>query len=192
MPLAKLTSKEFRTSRCDNEPLTSLKIGPNLTKNLSLKWAFAVNKLTSVRHKDIVLRLAHGELYSKERLHRYSLIDSAQCPRCDEIETLRHKYFDCPYVKEIWRRTLLITNKTRQRIQPNESTIEKALCCTIEPNITSLTIHAEIISRIRQLKDTEANLLLWPKLFVKKAVELLIRREQNQGTKIALQDLNHD
>ena len=191
-PLEKLTSKEFRISRSDSDPITNFKIGPNLTKASSVKWAFVVNKLTSIKHKDLILRLAHGELYSKERLHRYLLIDNAQCPRCDEIETIRHKYFECSYIKEIWRRTFLITNKLRLRIQPNETTIERVLCCTNEPNLTSLTIHAEIINRIRQLKDTEANLLLWPKLFVKKAGELLLRREQNQTVKNSLIDLFSD
>ena len=50
-----------------------------------------VNKLTSTRAKDLILRLVHGELYSKERLYRYQLVDTPMCPRCNQIETLVHK-----------------------------------------------------------------------------------------------------
>ena len=134
----------------------------------------------------------HGELYSKEKLHRYRLVDSAICPRCDEIETLTHKYFDCPYVKEIWRHTLLRTNELRTTIDPNETLIDRVLCCTNEPNTITLTVHAEIITRIRRLKESEANLLLLPKLFVKTALDFLKRRELNKHHKEKLNELMHE
>ena len=155
----------------------------------SINWASSLAKVTSTKHKDLLLRLVHGELYSKERLHRYRLIDNAQCPRCGEIETLKHKYLECPYIKEIWRRTLLLTDKLRHSIEPTETQEEKILCCTREPNKLALTLHAEIISRIRQLKDNEANLLLLPKLFVKKSAEWILRREKNALIKTEMAEL---
>ena len=187
--LTTLSSKAIRTSRSNVEPISVFKIGAILTPAQSINWANSLRKVTCVRHQDILLRLAHGELYSKERLHRYRLIDSAQCPRCDQIETLSHKYFECPYITEIWRRTLLITNKLRTSVNVNETLIEKALCCTNEPNTLALTIHAEIITRIRRLKDDEANLLLWPKLFVRNAITLVKKRELNVNLKVAIDEL---
>ena len=131
----------------------------------------------------------HGELYSKEKLHRYRLVDSAICPRCDEIETLTHKYFDCPYVKEIWRHTLLRTNELRTTIDPNETLIDRVLCCTNEPNTIAITIHAEILLRIRRLNDGDANLLLLPKLFIKNSLDFIKRRETCEAKLEALTEL---
>ena len=187
-----LSSKEIRLIRGDNLPITIFKMGPIMSPVQSINWANSLSKLTNTKHKDILLRLIHGELYSKERLHRYNLIDNAICLRCGGIETLGHKYFDCPYVKEIWKKTLRLTDKLRLSIDPNESFIEKALCCTREPNKISLTLHAEIIARIRQLKDNEANLLLLPRLFVKKAAEWTLRREQSIEFKTIIASLLDD
>ena len=168
------------------------KIGPILTPSQSLTWAKALSKTTSTKHKDIMLRLAHGELYSKDRLARRGLIVDANCPRCDQIETLKHKYFECPYVANIWRRTIDITNKLRTSIDQTETIVEKALCCTNEPKSIAITIHAEIIARIRQLKDEEANLLLLPKLMVKNSIRSVWRRETNDEIKTELASLLMD
>ena len=187
--LSKLSSKSIRLNREKNDPITCFKIGANVTPRDSLNWALVLKKLTSVKHKDNLLRLAHGELYSKERLHRYRLVDSPNCPRCDQIETLTHKYFECPYVKEIWKKTFVITDKSRQSLDPTESTAKKALGLISNPNTSLLTIHAEIISRIRRLKDAEANLLMLPKLFVKNSVEWVLRREINEHLKEQISEL---
>ena len=184
-----LTSRQIRRTLTDNLPIVTFKIGPILTPTQSLSWSHVVNKLTSTKHKDIIIRLAHGELYSKDRLARHGLIDNATCPRCNQTETLSHKYFYCSYVSEIWRRTMELTNKLRLSIDPNESTIDRALGCTNEPNITALTVHAEIIMRIRNLRDEDANLLLLPRLFVKNATQSIWRRELNRDIKTSLNSI---
>ena len=189
LDLATLSSKEIRLIRQDKTPITIFKMGPIMSPLGSTNWALALSKLTSTRHKDLILRLIHGELYSKERLHRYRLIDNPLCLRCGAIETLEHKYFECPYIKEIWKKTLLLTNSLRQTVDPLETFIEKILCCTREPHKIIITIHAEIISRIRQLKDNDANLSMLPKLFVKKAVEWTLRRETDTIIKDSIKEL---
>ena len=190
--ISALTSKQIRSTRENSEPILMFKIGPILTPSQSLTWAKALSKTTSTKHKDIMLRLAHGELYSKDRLARRGLIVDANCPRCDQIETLKHKYFECPYVANIWRRTIDITNKLRTSIDQTETIVEKALCCTNEPKSIAITIHAEIIARIRQLKDEEANLLLLPKLIVKNSIRSVWRRETNDEIKTELASLLMD
>ena len=187
-----LTSKQIRLTLSDNSPIQIYKIGPILSPSQALTWALALSKLTSTKHKDIILRLSHGELYSKDRLARRGLIDNPACPRCNQLETLSHKYFHCPYVKEIWRKTLNQTDKLRLTIDQNESLIDKALCCTNNPNKVALTLHAEIILRIRQLKDEEANLLLLPRLFVKNALQSIWRKELNRETKTQLSSIMSD
>ena len=190
--LATLSSKDIRLSRQDSTPITIFKMGPIMNPLQGMNWGYTLAKLTSTKHKDLILRLAHGELYSKERLHRYRLIDNPLCSRCGDIENLQHKYFDCPYIKEIWRRALILTDRYRRSIEPGETLIEKVLCCTREPLKATLTIHAEIIGRIRQLRDDDANLLMLPKLFVKKAVEWTLRRELDTGIKDSIKELLND
>ena len=187
-----LSSKQIREARASNLPILIYKMGPILTPGQSLTWANCLNKITSTKHKDIVLRLAHGELYSKDRLTRYGLIADNTCPRCSLVETLKHKYFECPYVANIWQKTLAITDKLRTSIDPLETPIEKALCCTNEPKPLALTIHAEIITKIRQFKDEEANLLLLPKLLVKNAIRSVLKREINDSIKTELISLLDD
>ena len=186
--LASLTSKQIRNSRENPEPICDFKIGPSLRQIEVINWSHNLSKLTNTRHKDVLLRLIHGELYSKERLHRYGLVQSPTCHRCDQIENLQHKYFDCPYSREIWRRTLLITDTIRSSV-PNEPLINRVMALP-EPNRTTLTLHAEVLLEIRRLKDE--NYLTLPKIIIRKAVERLIRREKEVRIKNELSDLlNH-
>lgn len=186
--LGKLSSKQIRTSRAICEPICVFKLGPILTPTETMNWGMAISALTSTRHKDVLLRLLHGELYSKERLHRYGLTPDPSCPRCGDLETLSHKYLECPYVKQIWKQTLKLTETMRNYPQPNEELADKIFTVR-EPNKISLTVHAEIITKIRYFKDEPPNSLLLPKLLVKVAIENLIRKELNAVLKNELRDL---
>ena len=188
VPLHKLTSKEIRLARQDPEPICLFKIGLIMTPNVSINWANSISRLTSTRHKDILLRLTHGELYSKERLNRYGLVNDPQCPRCNEVETLRHKYLECEYVTEIWRRALLLTSKLRTINDPNESWEDKIFCATPDANSIVLTVHAEIILKIRQLKE-DTNYLIHPRVMVNSAIKGLIINETKRDIKRQISDL---
>ena len=169
-----LSSKNLRENLTTIDPICIYKLGPILTPGELLCWTRMTRKLTSTRHKDILLRFMHGELYSKERLHRYGLTQSPNCQRCNQVETLKHKYLECPYIKEIWRRTLALTDRLRNGA-PNEPLIDRVMACP-EPNRTILTIHAEMLLEIRRLKDDARHLTL-PKILLRKALERLSRRE---------------
>ena len=184
--LAGLSSKGIREVRQENVPICLMKIGLVLTPNEALNLFNTVNKLTCTRSKDILLRLIHGELYSKDRLYRYQLTDTPECPRCNLRETLVHKFIECDYVKEIWRRTLQLTNKLRIN-NGNETLLEKIMSSS-EPNLGILTVHAEVLSRIRSL-DPEANVLTLPIIIAKNAIARVRRRERNQVIKGALENL---
>ena len=72
--------------------------------------------------------------------------------------------------------------------QPNEELADRIFTVR-EPNKISLTVHAEIITKIRYFKDEPPNSLLLPKLLVKVAIENLIRKELNAVLKNELRDL---
>ena len=174
VPLHKLSSKDIRLSRQSIEPICFFKIGPIMSPSVAINWAYSVSRLSSTRHKDIILRLIHGELYSKERLNRYGLVGDPLCPRCQETETLSHKYLECEYVREIWQKTLNISSKLRTIDDPTETLLDKLFCATSDVTIASLTVHAEIILRIKQLKE-DSNYLVLPRILVHNAIRVKIQ-----------------
>ena len=152
-----------------------------------LSWGNSLKRVTCTRHKDLILRLVHGELYSKERLHRYRLIDSPDCSRCGAIETLCHKYIECPYARQIWTKAFAITDSLKTLPDSNEPLINRIICSTA-PDPLAMIIHAEIILRIKGLKDDQ-NYLIRPKILVKSALKLLNKRELNEAHKEAIAQL---
>ena len=188
--LEALSSKQIRTFRSNNEPIRELKIGASLEPTQARSWGYNIGKVTSTRHKDILLRLAHGELYSKERLHRYRLIDNPNCSRCGNVETLKHKFLDCPYAKAIWTKALQITDSIKTFRDLNEPLPSRILCSTA-PNPIVMTIHAEIILRIKSLKEDQ-NFLLRPILIIKNALKLINKRESSIEVKEVTAQLLND
>ena len=185
--LEKLTSKQIRDFRADNEPVTEFKIGVTLNPPQALTWGHNLRKVTSTRHKDLILRLAHGEIYSKEKLHRFRLIDDPSCPRCGGIETLRHKFLECPYVMAIWSKVLVVTDKIKTSTDTTEPLADRILSTTA-PNPLVITIHAEVIMKIKGLRDDQ-NFLLRPNVIIKNALNLIGKREVSDQNKRAVEQM---
>ena len=185
-PINKLTSKQIRDLRSEKEPICIFKFGHIMAPDEALNWAHNVSRLTSTKHKDLLLRLAHGELYYRERLHRYNLIDSPLCLRCNQLETLEHKFVTCSYVTALWK----YLGKLISPLDPNPQgapSKDKVLCIE-NPRTAYLTIHAEIIARIRLLKPN-SEYSVHPRVIVTKAIEYLIKRENKIDIRSELKDL---
>ena len=185
-PLEECTSKEIRTARSDPRPITEFKVGLNLTISESLSWLKKVAKLTNIRHRNTLLRVAHGEIYTKVRLARFGLTNDPKCPRCDQLEDLAHKIQECIYTKKIWQECTTILKERLMMHQ--EVPLKNILGASSQDSMMSLTIKAEILQRILQLKD-EPTYLIRPKIFVTKSIELLIKRENSNELKERLKDL---
>lgn len=55
----------------------------------------------------LVLWLAcHGRLATKDRLHRFGMIDNIQCCFCSQTKTLDHQRFECCTTRAIWMKVL--------------------------------------------------------------------------------------
>jgi hypothetical protein len=161
--------------------ITSFKIGLELGEIDSRQWLNNVHKLTSIRHRTTILKVAHGDIYTQERLTRFGLIDDVGCPRCDLVEDLPHKIYRCVYVKKIWSYVLRlcqtdIGNDRLENIMGIHT--KKELLC----------VHAEILARIISIPK-EGNYLLHPKYFVKLAIKNLFVKERNQRNKIELEEM---
>ena len=163
--LSSCTSKLIRESREAHEPITEFKIGCGLRDLETRTWGLKLSKLTSVKHRNVLLKVAHGEVYTKDRLSRFGLIDSNQCPRCGLIEDLLHKFTECDYVSRIWRMAKPYIEKLSHGTIPLQDVPKLILGMNQESTPTSITLCAEILLRITYLKDDQ-NYLFHPKTVV--------------------------
>jgi hypothetical protein len=101
LALSMITSKQFRIELQGEDPVLLYRSGLALTVDETRTWGYRLSKLRSVRHRNILLRVAHGDIYSNERKFRYKLTDSPNCD-CGAIETTEHKLMHCERSKDIW------------------------------------------------------------------------------------------
>ena len=185
-PLVKCTSKEIRTARIEKLPITEFKLGISLEVAESLSWGHKITKLTSISHRCTLLRVAHAEVYTKERMHRFGLRDSSTCPRCDESENLNHKIYECEYIKRIWRHYASLIGKPI-----NREPCKYVLGMHLNETIADLTARAEILQRILYLRDDQSY-LIHPKAFVQLSLKGIIKREVKSDIKEHLTNLLRD
>ena len=124
------------------------KIGPVLTHGELSSWTHRLKRLTSVRHKNILLRLAHGDIFSNSRLHKFGLRASPACANCQEqVDTIHHRVRECPTVINAWR--LLNDAKLRIGMMPLvDLSIESILGMKERLSKIELALNAELILRV--------------------------------------------
>lgn len=173
------SSKEIRESRTNKAPILEFKIGMRLNPRASLDWGFKVNRLTSTRHKNILLRVAHGDIYTKDKLFRYGMEPSNECPRCNQVEDLTHKFIGCSYAAKIWEQVKKIDRKLISD-HPTINTVSARyiLGAFTNSNKAFVTLAAEILGKIMGLRDEE-NFLIHPKFFVRNSIKALSIKEKD-------------
>ena len=189
--LGKLNGKQIRTDLSNFAQICSFKFGVNIEPKESKTWFSNVKKVTSTKHKNTLLRVIHGEIYTKEKMHRFGMIPSPFCPRCGEIENLEHKFVSCQYVKLIWIEIVKLTNKLRPTIGGDEVRRlidKKDILGITNPTPTVLAIHAEMMQRILALKD-DLNFLIRPKVLARLVVTNIKVLEKNNVIKEDLENI---
>ena len=104
--LSKTTSHVFRTSSKDFEEqvICLYKSGLTLQPGEVLNWTKKIKRLTSTRHRNSILRIAHGDVYTNERLFRFGLNESPKCLHCDNpVENLTHRMIECRLAASAWQ-----------------------------------------------------------------------------------------
>ena len=187
-PLEKLTSKEIREARSGKDLIKTFKLGIQLREVESCSWGLKLSKLTSTKHKNLLLRVAHGEIYTKVKLHKYGLTDSPMCPRCQTAETLTHKFIECPYVQRIWSMIFKYTQALTTDNLRLEQPAKAILGCHLNSNGTMLTINAEVLQRIMSLRDDQ-DYLLHPRLVAKQVFLFLAKKEKKAIVKNDLESI---
>ena len=127
--------------------------------------------------------MAHADVYTKVRLHRFGLTDEDRCARCGATETLEHKIYTCDYAKRIWLNVTKLTNENL-----NADPLKTILGANLNLSLPALTIKAEILGRILSLMPGQ-NFLIHPKHLEKLSIENLIRKEKSTQMKDGLKDI---
>ena len=148
--ISKMTTKCFRLTQTSDEDkvICLYKLGLVLDPGEVLAWTSKIRKLTGTRHKNILLRVVHGDIFSNARLHKFRLRDTSACANCpDPVETILHRITDCPRAHETWR----IANEARDALGIVRSTnfsIENLIGIGDRQDKIELAINAEIIHRL--------------------------------------------
>ena len=111
-------------------------------------WTNRLRNLTSTRHRNILLRTAHGDIFSNLRLFRFGLKDNPGCSNCPEaFETIMHRLCDCPKAVEAWNK--LEEAKTVIGLDNlSDRSINSILGAKGRPNKIELALNAELILKL--------------------------------------------
>ena len=141
--LSSLTAKQFRESKAKQIPITEFRIGLSVETGDSLTWSHRINKLRSVKHQTVLLKTAHGDIYTKDRKLRFGLADNDRCDRCGLPDSRIHTIAKCQKALEIWNAFRALDNKAPLTEQSDNLLTE--VFGIKDPIGNELTINAEII-----------------------------------------------
>jgi hypothetical protein len=165
--LAKLTTKDIRNELYTGEPILIYKCGMILSTTECRTWGYRIGKLRSVKHRNILLRISHGDIYTNERKYRYGLTDSPLCS-CGEVEDLEHKFLKCKRLEPIWD-----TISLRSTEPGNE--FKAFLGATIDSTILHIE---ELATAMMLINSGDINLVKWKYMQQKlRTSETLIQQE---------------
>ena len=171
--ISKLTSKGIRCLRAKVELNCIFKLGPVLTPGEILSWTGKVRQLTSTRHKNILLRAMHGDIFSNSRLFKFRLRDNPACANCNEqVETIQHRLFECPKAVESWEK--LEEFKLRLDLSPlTDLSVENLVGAKDDLSKLELALQAEVLLRLSTKGDGYC-----PMQLVRSAVLLVANSEK--------------
>ena len=151
-----LSSKALRLNQLDDEEsmICVYKSGLILDPGELISWTKQTRRLTSTRHRNTLLRVAHGDVFSNERLHRFGLKDNPKCCNCNEPnESPRHRILDCPTARRTWN--LLEETKLRLGLnQLSDYSLENILGAKDKLSQIELALQAELLLKIISTSDT--------------------------------------
>ena len=150
-----LTSKIFRQDlTIDEDKIICLyKIGIALTPGEVIAWTSRLKRLTSTRHRNILLRAVHGDIFSNSRLHKFGLRASSNCANCQEtIETIQHRINGCQKALEAWSKL----NEAKMQIGLNtlsDFSLENLIGAKDLLTKVELALNAELILKLTTKSD---------------------------------------
>ena len=148
--LRKMSSQMLRKLRTGSidRLICIYKIGLVLQPAEVLAWMKQCRRLTSVRHRSTLLRIAHGDIFSNSRLFKFGLIPQPNCENCNcDSETIIHKVLECPVTREAWAH--LSAQKVKLgMISHSAPTIESILGVSGEESKLAKAMNMELLVKI--------------------------------------------
>ena len=181
--LTTLSSKDLRLSRSSDEDsmINVYKIGLILDPGELICWTNRLKKLTSIRHRNLILRVAHGDIFSNSRLCKFGLRDSSNCQNCDEpVETIRHRLLDCAKAREAWGQLDEARNILHLPV-PSTLSIENILGAGERLDKISLAIQAELLLKLSTKSDGYC-----PQQLARAAIKLVLSSEKLNNEELQL------
>ena len=170
LPISTLSSKALRVNQIDDEDqvICIYKLGLIMNPGEVRSWTGRLKKLTSTRHKNILLRAVHGDIFSNARLARFGLRQEAGCSNCREPnESIEHKIKDCPKARLSWlelervKRELGLSNLS-------DLSMENLIGAKDKVNKIELALQAELIHKL-----TSSNESYCPIALVRRVVKII-------------------
>ena len=189
LQMSKISSKNFRNNlnELEDQVICLYKSGLTLQPGEVMNWTRKCKQLKSTRHRNSVLRIAHGDVYTNDRLFRFGLAESAKCIHCDsETENLEHRLMTCPLASSAWQQ--LNIKLAELNLTPlSEITLETILGAGEALNHLEHTLVAELA-----LKLAAGNInKLSPEIMVKGCMKIVaIGEKLPLDTRRALLHLN--
>ena len=145
----KITSKNIRT--LDILPQNIIpKMLTDTTIDGLTKLSNRIAKMANTKLQTIALRSIHGDIYSKYRMKKFGMVEQDNCERCGKSETIEHHLLECDYVKSIWSLTSKLTSIPTLDLNT-------VLGYHDYHDITTLTVHCEIIRRLLAIERPTQN-----------------------------------
>ena len=131
-----------------------------------------IKKITSVRLRNLVLRNIHGDVFTNLKLAEKGLIESSECNKCRNVETLMHLLHECWYSGRIWTYIKQLYRATER--YPRNYVVCNEFVCGADLSRVKVNLHLEII-RMLQQKERPSFL---PRTFVRIAISNLLISEK--------------
>ena len=123
----------------------------NTTTDGLIKLGNLIAKMSNVKLQTIALRAIHGDIYSRTRMKKFGMVEQDACERCGNPETIEHQLMTCSYVKEIWSLTSKLTSIPTLDLN-------SVMGYHDYHDITTITIHSEIIRRLLAIERPNQNI----------------------------------
>ena len=169
-----LSSKDFRIKESyDDQLICIYKLGLILNPGEVKCWTKKLKRLTSTRHRNILLRLVHGDIFSNSRLFRFGLATDPKCLNCSEpSETIAHRISSCPEAQKAWQE--LERLKVEIGLVPlTDLSIDNLVGAKDNLGKLELTLQAELLHRL-----TSSNKINCPYRLVRAVVKFIYLSEK--------------
>jgi hypothetical protein len=134
---------DINTPICINHRYKSIQTYNEDKARLALQ---KIAKIRSIRLRNHMLRVINGDVFSKDRMKRFGMINDDICDNCGQIETKEHLLLECTAARKLWEYFSTIYKSTHGR--PYKINLLNVLNCGDNYNsLATTTIIAELVKR---------------------------------------------